>query len=85
MPDRKIVFDNAFEDNPPKKMIMTVTFEEKDGKTPLTLHTLFMSPAMKDEYVGMGIEEGRQFRSRPAHRCRGRAEGCGIVAFLLMI
>ena len=58
VPDRKIVFDNAFEDNPAKKMIMTITFEEKDGRTTLTWHTLFMSPAMKDEYVGMGIEAG---------------------------
>jgi hypothetical protein len=39
-------------------MIMTITFEEKDGRTTLTWHTLFMSPAMKDEYVGMGIEPG---------------------------
>jgi uncharacterized protein YndB with AHSA1/START domain len=58
VPDRKIVFDNAFEDNPLKKMIMTITFEEKDGRTTLTWHTLFLSPAMKDEYVGMGIEPG---------------------------
>lgn len=58
VPDRKIVFDNAFEGNPAKKMIMTVTFEEKEGRTVLTWHTLFMSPAMKDEYVGVGIEAG---------------------------
>ena len=58
VPDRKIVFDNAFEDDPAKKMIMTITFEERDGRTMLTWHTLFMSPAMKDEYVGMGIEAG---------------------------
>lgn len=58
VPDRKIVFDNAFEDDPVKKMIMTITFEERDGKTTLTWHTLFMSPAMKDEYVSMGIEAG---------------------------
>jgi len=58
VPDRKIVFDNAFEDNPAKKMVMTITFEERDGRTTLTWHTLFLSPAMKDEYVGMGIEAG---------------------------
>ena len=38
--------------------VMTVTFEERDGRTTLTWHTLFLSPAMKDEYVGMGIEGG---------------------------
>ena len=53
VPDRKIVFDNAFEGNLAKKMVMTVTFEEKAGRTTLTWHTLFMSPAMKDEYVGL--------------------------------
>lgn len=58
VPDSKIVFDNAFEGNPAKKMIMTVTFEERAGRTTLTWHTRFMSPAMKDEYVGMGIEAG---------------------------
>jgi uncharacterized protein YndB with AHSA1/START domain len=58
VPDRKIVFDNAFEDDPAKKMIMTITFEERDGRTTLTWRTLFMSPAMKDEYVDMGIEAG---------------------------
>lgn len=58
VPDRRIVFDNAFEDDPVRKMIMTITFEERDGKTTLTWHTLFMSPAMKDEYVSMGIEAG---------------------------
>ena len=56
--DQLLVFDNAFEGNPAKKMVMTVTFEEKAGRTTLTWHTLFMSPAMKDEYVGMGIEAG---------------------------
>jgi uncharacterized protein YndB with AHSA1/START domain len=58
VPDRKIVFDNAFEAAPAKKMIMTITFAETDGRTTLTWHTLFQSPAMKDEYVGMGIEAG---------------------------
>ena len=39
-------------------MIMTITFEEKDGRTMLTWHTLFESVAMKHEYVGMGFEQG---------------------------
>ena len=58
VPNRKIVFDNAFEEPGSRKMIMTVTFEEADGRTTLTWHTLFESVAMKDEYVGMGIEAG---------------------------
>src|SRR5882672_11060309 len=32
VPNRKIVFDNAFEEPGSEKMIMTVTFEEKDGR-----------------------------------------------------
>ena len=58
VPNRKIVFDNGFEAPGAEKMIMTVTFDEKDGKTTLTLHTLFASVAMKKAHVGAGIEEG---------------------------
>ena len=58
VPNRKIVFDNAFEEPGSRKMVMTVTFEEKDGRTILSWHTLVESMAMKDEYVGLGIEQG---------------------------
>ncbi len=58
VPDRKIVFDNAFEEPGSKTMIMTVTFEEKGERTILTWRTVFESVAMKNEYVGMGIEAG---------------------------
>jgi uncharacterized protein YndB with AHSA1/START domain len=57
--DRKIVFDNAFLKPGSGKMVMTVTFEEaSEGKTTLTLVTLFESSAMKTEYVGMGFVQG---------------------------
>jgi uncharacterized protein YndB with AHSA1/START domain len=58
VPNRKIVFDNAFEAPGSKKMITTVTFDEKDGRTTLTHHTLFASATMKNEYVGMGFVQG---------------------------
>jgi uncharacterized protein YndB with AHSA1/START domain len=58
VPDRKIVFDNAFEQPGAEKMIMTITFEEKGGKTTLIHHTLFASAKMKREYVGMGFVAG---------------------------
>lgn len=58
VPNRKIVFDNAFETPGAEKMIMTVTFEEKDGRTTLTLHTLFATAAMKKAHVGAGFVEG---------------------------
>ena len=59
VPDRRIVFDNSFEGPDAKKMVMTVTFDESpDGRTTLTLHTLFESAAMRDEYAGLGFVEG---------------------------
>lgn len=58
VPNEKIVFDNSFEEPNPRKMIMTVTFEETGGRTKLVLHTLFETKAMRDEYVGLGFMEG---------------------------
>jgi uncharacterized protein YndB with AHSA1/START domain len=56
--DKKIVFDNAFEEPNARKMVMTITFEERHGRTKLVMHTLFASKAMRDEYLGVGMEEG---------------------------
>ena len=58
VPDRKIVFTNGFELPGAEKMIMTVTFDEKDGRTLLTIHTLFASIAQKATHVGAGMAEG---------------------------
>ena len=59
VPNRRIVFDNTFEIPGAETMVMTVTFDEApDGRTTLTLHTLFGSVAMKNQHVGMGFEEG---------------------------
>ena len=58
VPNRKIVFDNTFEEPGSKTMVMTVTFEEKGGKTTLTWSTLFESVAMREQYLGMGMEQG---------------------------
>ncbi len=58
VPDRKIVFDNAFETPGAETMIMTITFEEKDGKTMLVHRTLFGSAAMKKSHTGAGFEAG---------------------------
>jgi uncharacterized protein YndB with AHSA1/START domain len=58
VPNRKIVFDNRFEAPGAQTMVMTITFEEKAGRTKLVHHTLFESVAMKNEYVGLGIEAG---------------------------
>jgi uncharacterized protein YndB with AHSA1/START domain len=58
VPNRKIVYDNAFEEPGAEKMVVTVTFEEMDGKTKLIMHTLFASVAMRNEHVGGGFVEG---------------------------
>jgi uncharacterized protein YndB with AHSA1/START domain len=58
VPDRRIVYDNAFETPGAEKMTVTVTFDEQGDRTTLTIHTLFASVAMKDEHVGGGIVEG---------------------------
>jgi uncharacterized protein YndB with AHSA1/START domain len=59
VPNKRIVFDNTFEMPGAETMVMTVTFEEAaDGRTTLTLHTLFGSAAMKTQHVGMGFVQG---------------------------
>ena len=58
MPNRKIVYDDAFEAPDAETMIVTVTFNERDGRTTLTVHTLFESAAMKEEYAAMGMVQG---------------------------
>jgi uncharacterized protein YndB with AHSA1/START domain len=56
--DRKIVYDNGFDAPGSGRMLVTVLFEEKDGKTTLVVSTVFDTVAMKDEYIGMGMIEG---------------------------
>jgi len=58
VPNRRIVYDNAFELPGAETMIVTVTFDEKGGPTTLTMHTLFASIAMFNEHVGGGFVEG---------------------------
>lgn len=58
VPDRKIVYDNGFEEPGSEKMVVTITFDEKNGKTTLTMHTVFASVAMKQIHVGGGMVEG---------------------------
>lgn len=58
VPNRKIVYDNAFEMPDAEKMVVTVTFDENGGKTTLTIHTVFASMAMWNEHVGGGFEQG---------------------------
>ena len=60
VPNRKIVYTNAFEMPDTESMVVTITFDEdeKSGQTTLTIHTLFASVAMRNAHLGMGYEQG---------------------------
>jgi uncharacterized protein YndB with AHSA1/START domain len=58
IPNRKIVYDNGFETKGAGRMLVTVTFDEKDGKTTLSIHTLFDSIAMCKSHMSRGFEQG---------------------------
>lgn len=58
VPNRKIVFDNGFEAPGNGRFVVTTLFEEFDGRTTMTVSTVFDSVAMKDEYLGVGMAEG---------------------------
>lgn len=60
VPNRKIVYTNAFEMPDSESMVVTITFDEdeKSGQTTLTIHTLFASVAMKNAHLGMGYDQG---------------------------
>lgn len=66
VPNQRIAYDNAFEVVPPGMppdvagtMVVTVTFDElKDGKTLLTIRTVFETVAMKNAHCALGYENG---------------------------
>ncbi|MFN7142214.1 MAG: SRPBCC domain-containing protein [Myxococcota bacterium] len=58
VPDRRIVYDNGFELPDAERMVVTLTFDEQDGKTTLTMHTVFASVAMYNLHVGGGFVGG---------------------------
>ena len=86
VPNRKIVYDNAFELPGAEPMIVTVPFDEKGGKTTLTIHTLFASVAMRDAHVGGGYEQGFGSAPRPARGRRRRyaAQGAAPLRKLIL-
>jgi uncharacterized protein YndB with AHSA1/START domain len=58
VPDRKISYDNGFEEPGAGRFVVTVVFEERNGKTTLTITSVFDTIAMKEEFVGLGFVEG---------------------------
>lgn len=57
-PNRKIVYNNGFEGPDTEKMVITITFDEHDERTRLTIQTLFATVAMKNEHLGFGYVQG---------------------------
>lgn len=60
VPNRKIAYDNGFEEPGSGRFYVTVLFEEFDGRTTMTVSTVFDTVEMKDEYLGLGMAEGMQ-------------------------
>lgn len=64
IPNEKIVYDNGMVSDdggrlpPEQRMLLTITFNEKAGKTTLKIHTLFGSIAMFEEHTGRGYVGG---------------------------
>jgi uncharacterized protein YndB with AHSA1/START domain len=56
--DRAISYSSVMEEAGAETMVVTVSFEEHEGKTTLTQHTLFASVAMKRKHLNMGYEVG---------------------------
>ena len=56
--DRRIVYDNGFEIAGAGRMVVTIDLDQQEGKTTLTMSTLFDSQSMYNEHVGMGFVEG---------------------------
>jgi len=64
------------EGNPAGEMLSTVTFEDLDGKTKLTVRTRFDSVAIRDAMLKMGMTEGwSQSLDRLAEELALRAGG----------
>jgi uncharacterized protein YndB with AHSA1/START domain len=60
VPNKRIVYDNGFEEFDDGRMLVTVTFVEADGKTTLTISTLFDSVARKESYTEQGYIVGTE-------------------------
>jgi uncharacterized protein YndB with AHSA1/START domain len=58
VPDRKIVYDNGFELPHSPRFLVAVTFDEQDGRTTLTIRTVFDSVETKELFVGQGFVGG---------------------------
>jgi len=58
VPDKRIKYDNTFEQPGAETMVVTVDLDEQGDRTRLTLHTRFASAAQKALHLAMGYEKG---------------------------
>ena len=57
-PDRNITYDNGFLDAGSPRFVVEIVFEERDGKTSLTMTSTFETKAIRDQHVELGFEAG---------------------------
>jgi uncharacterized protein YndB with AHSA1/START domain len=57
-PPGRLVLTQVFEQMPSGEAIVTVTFDERDGKTQVVLHQLFPSKQALDGAIASGMEKG---------------------------
>jgi uncharacterized protein YndB with AHSA1/START domain len=57
-PPHRLVLTQVFEQMPAGEAIVTVTFDERDGRTQVVLHQLFPSKQALDGAVASGMEQG---------------------------
>ena len=58
--DERIVTTEVFEGMPDAGAVTTATFEEKDGRTTLSLHVRHQSKENRDAHINSGMEGGMQ-------------------------
>jgi uncharacterized protein YndB with AHSA1/START domain len=57
-PSERIVYTEGFEQLPGPELVVTVTFDEKDGQTTLTSTSVCPSAEVRDQILATGMEGG---------------------------
>jgi len=60
VPPERIVMTEGWEAMPGHEYLVTVTFEEQDGKTKMTSHLVYQNGADRDGHLQSGMESGMQ-------------------------
>ncbi len=58
VPSSKIVMTQVYGPYPAELMTITLSFEERDGKTQFTCHTLYTTKEGRDGHIASGMEYG---------------------------